>query len=299
MKLTGIVKKEFLKIVGGSLLGLSVLGCSGDKIDSKKYVDNSKYYEECSIIDTKINDVNYRMMGVYHAGWFMDEYFNIFEDYIKNCSLVITEAGPEELPYCSSTAYDFFDTVVALAREYDKDIVTLDSFNSDMYFFEILQGWSLWFATVFALGGTFYELRKKKKKKIEKKIKKAAIIGLGAYLTLGSFIPGMMFKHFLGIPYSKSHYFYSGIEDQRNIEITKRTLNLDKYISKEKLKDGDYVLMIFGDAHAKGFDVYTESPNFRKFKSLLYTPTYNLIDKNEISKFSYEKGEWQKEVLKK
>lgn len=294
-----MVKKEFLKVFGGSLLGLSVLGCSYDKIDSKKYVENPKYYKDCSIIDTKINDIDYRMVGVYHTGWFMDEYFKTFEDYIKNCSLVITEAGPEELPYCNKDAYEFFNTVISLAREYNKEVVTLDSFSADMYLIELLQGWSFWIATAIALSGSLYSIGKKKKKSKKKTIGKIALVGLGAYLTLSSFIPGIIFRDFLGIPSNKNYYFYNGVEDQRNIEITKRVLSLDKYVSKEKLQEGKYVLMIFGDAHAKGFDSYTEKPNFREFKSWLYVPTYNLIDNDKISKFSYKDGWWQKEILKK
>ena len=137
-------------------------------------------------------------------------------------------------------------------------------------------------------------------------IKTGLKVAGGTYLALSSMFSSIILKGVLYDSilkkeekcYEHEKYYLSHATDQRNIQITKRMLELPSLLEKEDFKRGDYILGVFGEAHVIGVNYYMNHPTQRRLKSLAYKYTYDFLDHDGISKYVPEGNSWRKIVLK-
>ena len=72
---------------------------------------------------------------------------------------------------------------------------------------------------------------------------------------------------------------------------------LPQMIGGAELRNGKYVLATFGLSHVIGIDHYMRHPVLRDMKSAMYAWNYGLVDNDEIARFDFRNGRWEKSVI--
>jgi len=267
------------------------------------------------VVDRKISGVDFKLCGVQHDRECAQMNFDALETLVMNSSVTVMESGHGTrygIPYSHGNhalgSSPFFSTVAQFCKKYNKPVIDLDSVNGAAHSLELLLG----------AGGAGYSWYQSVKLKylnesddgLDRRTllsSGAKILG-GTYLALSGLFSGMLPKGlFYGLVYGKNStekrckhdtFFFSHVADQRNVEITKRSIELPKLLSNKDLNNGDYILSVFGAAHVFGMDYYLKHPVHMKIKSAMYSYSYDLLDFDGIVKYTHKNGFWNKEVLK-
>ncbi len=267
--------------------------------------DASTEQQPISCTDITVAGIPIKLCGVEHTRHFASEHYKKLEELVHNAAFIISESNPElaESKAVQNSARAYFGTTFQFCQYFGKSVVSLDprSFIGGNIEF-IMQG----------LGGAIYTSINasdlwKKKIKLTTTRKELLKTALGFYFFASALGPGgLRLKTWfsgegeegLNTLMSREHFSYNHIIDQRNVELTTRLQNLHNVVPSEEFAKGEYVLVIFGKGHTLGMEYYLNHPMIHKIKSALYTPTYGLVDSNEIALYVPDgKNNWTKKVL--
>jgi len=88
-------------------------------------------------------------------------------------------------------------------------------------------------------------------------------------------------------------FAFNHLNDQRNVELANRLLELPNHLKPEYLAQGDYILVDFGNFHTFGSSFYLKHPGWRRFKSGVYSFNFDLIDSNAMNLYIPNGPGWE------
>jgi len=242
-----------------------------------------------------IENIPFKLLGVAHHHIFAKAHYNTLDELVKNSSVLVMEDHFRDYENASvlSGFQSYRATLHHLCKKYKKPMVFLDPISGLSTDVELLLG--LTGAVLTTVNAPKIITKSSSKRNF---LKYSALTLGGAYLFMSSFPTSFMLKAYAVPDYAeKEKYFIGHILDQRNVIIANRLTQLPGLLSKEDLKGGDYVLVQYGKDHIPAITYYLDHPNFRKFKTMLYSFNYNLIDSNDITRYEHNGKKWQGKIL--
>jgi len=246
-----------------------------------------------------IENLKLRLIGVRHTQDFTKKHFDALEQLVKNSSYVVAESGyprnpvdGDVVPSPEETKNTYFKTIYELAKKYHKPIITLDSINSGLMVADMLTG-------LVGLSRTMKNSRiltadnTTRRELLAGSIKTMGWLGL----TIGTWSPGSIFRtgiHGIVKPKSKEYdlenevFSYNHIIDQRNVQLTKRLLQLPGLLDEDEVAKGEHVMVTFGATHTAGAHYYLTHPTALRLKDASYAWNYNLLDHEGIVQYTPE-----------
>jgi len=266
--------------------------------DASKLKEEDKWDYKGDLIKCDINGMNLLFYGVMHTPYFAEQNFNDMHKLVKNASFVISEGDLE----FKRGAGEYFKVLHDLCSIDGKSVVNLDSGKSFLVNMDMYSP----FIGCYMLNNVLKNkhLSEEGNKDL---LKSSVMVGLAysSFFNSGGLNWRDIFaKSDFAYPYNnlssaslKHKYCFNHIMDQRNIKIAERILKLPELLDKEDFEKGDYVLVNYGALHPPAIVEYMQNPGLRKFKSKFYSWNCDLIDSDEIIKYTPCKGGWDKKIL--
>lgn len=288
--------------VATPVLGLFASDAANGSADSSVVTSGGSESLAGRIINTSISGSAVKLAGIEHTRKFITDHYNTLEEMIRGCTVAVLECGPYDKTI-NNEARAYFRTIHKMCYQHGKPIITLDP--------QSLAG-SITDMAIAMLGGLYAITNASKIMKKGEMPRRRFLSGAkalaGLYVFSHPLLGGAsmaMTANSLGVSEEKSRDIildsqaahFNHISDQRNVELTNRLLALPAKIRGLEA-NGDYMFVNYGIAHTKGIDFYLRHPGLRKFKSGIYSISYNLIDNDTMSAYMPVRNGWKKREIK-
>ncbi len=229
------------------------------------------------LLEEKVKNTSVRIVSVAHTLDFFLEHKHFLDNQIKESDAIMLEGNYYTLEEC----YSLFRNLGDIARRENKKVYQADPRTKKTGCLDFLQtGLGLYMALSTKLLDHSYG------------------VPLGLYLLSGSLV-GMLIRHIPRVisdikknkPVSVSNNYEAllyGETDYANIMIAE---GVSKIISS--IKDVKKLACFHGQAHSKPIQVYLRYPAFRKFKRLLYLPTYDYVSNRKVREYTPINEGWE------
>jgi hypothetical protein len=268
-----------------SIVGFGTL--MGNAIGGIRVMIKLKNEKDPKIVDVKVNEVNYKLMGVEHRLEYLSTYYPLFYSLIKNSDAVVLENYEKKL--------DFWSGIRILCKELNKDIYVVDPAATDNGTYHVA------FDTVAAF--FYYYLLCLSPLLLDKQIKTSRRKFLSISLSQLFFFPlflGSYFGSWSAALIDREAPFTYGIDDKisygsfdyRNIKIANHLEKLSKILEP---KPKNYMLVIYGATHTGPIEYYLKNPEERKRKEFIYDSTliFPAISNTSILHYKCKNDEWE------
>jgi hypothetical protein len=244
-------------------------------------------------------DLGYRvnLLGVDHDQQFFSDHKIALEAAVEGCELAVMEASPEDLddPRMIPWYRPYFEGMVNLCAKHNKSIVALDNASG---WGNIGEHAATWLSLAYSIthGCELSELKSGPDKNATLKQLRKHTVAIFGGLFLGGITssPIPLIAESFGADARGSVIRFDHSIDHRNIQLINRMQRLPELTP---IHNSSYVLCNFGQSHTDGVDYYAKHPTLRAIKTVLYRPTFDLVDNNRICRYDPTSKGWEKTIL--